>query len=360
MIHVTKPFLPPQKEYQNYLNKIWDTNWLTNNGPLVQELESRLQDYLNIENLLFVSNGTIALQIAIKALDLSGTIITTPFSYIATTSSIIWEHCKPVFVDIDPISLNINSSLIEEKITSDTTAILATHVFSNPCDVEHIEKIAEKYNLKVIYDGAHSFGVNVNERSIFSYGDISTASFHATKIFHTIEGGAMVFKDKEIYKKASYMRNFGHDGPSKFNGVGINGKNSEFHAAMGLCNLKYIDSLITERTNLSRLYDKYLKDKSISLPLRTKGGGYNYSYYPVIFNSEMSLLNVQNELNKNDIYPRRYFYPPLNKIKYVDNNDSTPISDSVSKQILCLPLYHDLTFEDIQRISAIILSAINP
>ena len=234
MIPVTKSFLPPIEDYIEYLKQIWDSNQLTNNGPLVKELEQKLKEYFDVKHLFFVSNGTIAEQIAIKAADLKGDIITTPFSYVATTSSIVWEGCQPVFVDIDPQTLCMNPDLIEDAITEKTTGIIPTHVYGIPCDVEKIQEIAEKHSLKVIYDAAHTFGGKYKGKSIASYGDISFLSFHATKVFHTVEGGAIITNDDELAHKISYMRNFGHNGPEDFWGVGINGNNSEFHAAMGL------------------------------------------------------------------------------------------------------------------------------
>jgi dTDP-4-amino-4,6-dideoxygalactose transaminase len=239
MIPVTKPFSPPIAEYTKLLEGVWERHWFTNNGPLVNELELQLKTYLNLPHLLFLNNGTIALQIAIKALELKGDIITTPFSYVATTSSIVWEGCNPVFVDIDPQTLNIDPTKIEAAIKPNTTAILATHVYGNPCDIDAIQKIADKYKLKVIYDAAHCFGTLYKGKSVFAYGDISTTSFHSTKLFHTVEGGAVFTMNPDLLKKLSYLRNFGHEGPEHFAEVGINGKNSEFHAAMGLCNLKY-------------------------------------------------------------------------------------------------------------------------
>jgi dTDP-4-amino-4,6-dideoxygalactose transaminase len=238
MIPVTKPFLPPIDEYKEYIDGIYQRQWLTNNGPLVNELELKLKEHLNVSHLLYLGNGTIAIQIAIKALELKGEIITTPFSYVATTSSIAWENCKPVFVDIDKDTLNIDPSKIEAAINANTSAILATHVYGNPCDIDAIQRIANKHNLKVIYDAAHCFGTKYKGKSVFEYGDVSTTSFHATKLFHTTEGGAVITTNPELLKKMSYLRNFGHDGPEKFECVGINGKNSEFHAAMGLVNLK--------------------------------------------------------------------------------------------------------------------------
>jgi len=290
MINITKPFLPPFDEYKEYLEGIWERAWLTNNGPLVNDLEIKLKNYLGIQHLLFLSNGTIALQIAIKALLLSGEIITTPFSYVATTSSIIWEGCKPVFADIDPKTLNIDPQKIEKLITKNTSAILATHVYGNPCDIEAIDIIARKHNLKVIYDAAHAFGVRYKNRSIFEYGDISTTSFHSTKVFHTIEGGAVITRDAELLKIMARLRNFGHNGPEIFVEAGINGKNSEFHAAMGLVNLKHIEPIFQSRKMQALLYDKALQTLKIRKPVIHKDAEWNYSYYPIIFDTEEQLL----------------------------------------------------------------------
>jgi len=247
MIPVTKPFQPPLDELNLHLQDIWKSGIFTNNGPKAQQLELELKEYLEVPDLLFLTNGTIALQLAIKALDLKGEIITTPFSYVATTSSIVWEGCTPVFVDIDKETFNIDPTLIEDKITSKTSAILATHVFGNPCDIDAIDIIAKKHNLKVIYDGAHAFGVKYKGESIFNFGDITTCSTHATKLFHTVEGGFVVSKNKDLMKRVACMRNFGHNGPYEYSEVGINGKNSELHAAVGLVNLKYIDQIIKRR-----------------------------------------------------------------------------------------------------------------
>ena len=267
MIPVTKPFLPPQDEYRAYLDKIWDNQWLTNMGPLSKELEQQLASHLRIKETLFVTNGTIALQMAIKALDLTGEIITTPFSFIATTSSIVWEGCTPVFVDIDPESLNIDADKIEAAITPHTQAILATHVYGNPCDVDKIQQIADRYNLKVIYDAAHAFGVEINGKSIFEYGDISTCSLHATKLYHSIEGGLIFSKEAKVFQKLRSIRNFGFAGPETFDELGINGKNSEFHAAMGLVNLKYIKEICQKRKTLTEHYDTLLATTDIQKPI---------------------------------------------------------------------------------------------
>jgi dTDP-4-amino-4,6-dideoxygalactose transaminase len=354
MIPVTKPFLPPIEEYQKLLTNIWTRQWLTNNGPLVNELELNLKDYLGLENLLYVSNGTIAIQLAIKALQLSGEIITTPFSYVATTSCIVWENCKPVFVDIDPLTLNIDPKLIEAKITTQTSAILATHVFGNPCDIESIERIAQKHNLKVIYDAAHCFGTKYKNKSVFAYGDISTTSFHATKLFHTVEGGAVFASNKKLLAQLEMLRNFGHNGPDSFSGLGINGKNSEFHAAMGVLNLNYIESILVQRKLLSERYSKNLVKYSYQYQLITKDTQYNYSYFPIILKSEDHLKKAVSVLNANRIFPRRYFYPSLNLLPYVNNTRDLNNSDSISKKIICLPLYHTLNTEDVDYICMIL------
>lgn len=359
MIPVTKPFLPPKEDYDYYLQGIWQRNWLTNHGPLVNELELRLKEYLNIDHLLFLNNGTIALQIAIKALDLKGEIITTPFSYVATTSSIVWEGCEPVFVDINHQTLNIDPNLIEAAITSKTSAILATHVYGNPCDIDAIASIASKYNLKVIYDAAHSFGTKYKNRSVLSYGDISTVSFHATKLFHTVEGGAVTTTDQELYTKMALLRNFGHVSPYEFALAGINGKNSEFHAAMGLCNLSYITEIINRRKDIVKRYDERLSGTSITRPLMQSYTEWNYAYYPILFENEASLLSAMASLEKHYVYTRRYFYPSLNKLSYLKVQDSLKNSEHAAKCVLCLPLYHTLSYEEIDMIADIIIKTIN-
>lgn len=340
MIPVTKPFLPPRDEYEKYIKEIWDRNWLTNDGPLVRELEVKLKDYLQVSNMLYVANGTLALQLAIKALELKGEVITTPFSYVATTSSIVWEGCKPVFVDILPDKFTIDPDKIEAAITPRTTGILATHVYGIPCEVEKIQEIANRHNLKVIYDGAHAFGVKVNGKSIFEYGDISTCSFHATKIFHTIEGGAVFTKNINLIKKLGYLRNFGHDGFDKFNGLGINAKNSEFHAAMGLVNINYIRQILNKRKQQYIYYYDQLRRLPLSLLPINEIEDYNFSYFPIEFSSEDKLLETKSILDQNLISTRRYFYPSLNNLDYTDGD--VPISVKVSKTILCLPLFHEI------------------
>ncbi|HCW08965.1 MAG TPA: aminotransferase DegT [Cytophagales bacterium] len=358
MIPVTKPFLPPQEEYEAYLKGIWQRNWLTNNGPLVNELELQLKNYLGLKHLLYVSNGTIAIQLAIKALGLKGQIITTPFSYVATTSSIVWEGCEPVFVDIVPQTFNIDAGMIEAAITPATSAILATHCFGNACDIDAIDAIAKRHHLKVIYDAAHCFGTSYKGKSVFDFGDVSTTSFHATKLFHTVEGGAVFTKESSLLKKMAYMRNFGHDGPEKFNGVGINGKNSEFHAAMGLCNLKYIDDILARRREQSLIYDSLFYGLDIQRIKIQEHCTFNYAYYPVVFSTEELTLKVKNKLEAADIFPRRYFYPSLSRLNYISTSP-TPVADDISSRILCLPVYFELMEEDQNRIAEIVKTVVH-
>ena len=354
MIPVTEPFLPPLEEYQERISQIWKRNWLTNDGPLVNELELELKRYLGLEHVLFVSDGTIALQFAIQALGVEGEVITTPFSYVATTSSIVWEGCTPIFVDIEPSTLNIDPKKIESAITEDTSAILATHCFGNPCDIEAIRGIAEEHDLKVIYDAAHCFGTDYKGESVLKYGDISATSFHATKLFHTVEGGAVITQDPDLLEKMAYMRNFGHDGPGEFNGVGINGKNSEMHAAMGLCNLEYIDTILEKRAAQCAYYDELLVDLNVRRPEPISGTEVNHAYYPILFESHEAMKTSKAILEKREISARRYFYPSLTALDYVPDMD-TPVSDDVARRILCLPLYHELTKEEQEMIARLLL-----
>ncbi len=351
-INVTKAFLPPIKEYKKYIDIIYANSHLTNQGPLLLELESKLKAYLKVEHFHFLTNGTLALQLALTALDIyDGEIITTPFSYVATCSSIIWGRCKPVFVDIEPDNYTIDVKKIEAKITKKTKAILAVHVFGYACDVETIERIARKHKLKVIYDGAHSFGSVYKGRSLASYGDISTLSFHATKLFHTIEGGACIVKDKSISHKLDLQKRFGHNLDEHLI-LGINAKASEFQAAMGLCNLEYIQKAMETRKKLCDLYDKELHGL-VGRPKVQANLVYNYSYYPVLFKSENELLRVFKALGDKNIFSRRYFYPSLNTINYV-NGESCPISEDISLRIACLPLYVELGSGNVKKISQII------
>jgi dTDP-4-amino-4,6-dideoxygalactose transaminase len=341
LITATKPYFPDKSKFQKYIDGIWESEWLTNNGPLVRQLETDLLNYLEVPNLSFLNNGTVAIQIAMKALEVKGDVITTPFSYVATTSTIVWEQCNPIFVDIENQSYCINPELIESKITDKTTAILATHVYGNPCDVEAIDAIAKKHNLKVIYDAAHAFGVKYKNKSVLLYGDASTLSFHATKLFHTGEGGAVVSPHKDIADVMEYQRRFGHDGPYAFQGVGINAKSSELHAAMGLCVLQDIDIIMKKRKEQWLYYQKQLETSHLSLLKLRAHAEFNYAYFPIRFKDESILLEVNKKLEAANIFTRRYFYPSLNKLNYV-NYQVMPVSEASSKTVLCLPLYHDL------------------
>lgn len=353
-INVTKTFLPPLQEFQVYLEKIWERGHITNQGPLLKELEEQLQSYLNVDSLHFVTNGTMALQMALRSLSVTaGEVITTPFTYVATTSSILWEHCKPVFVDINPNSLNVDAEKIEQAITSKTTAIMPVHVFGNPCDVEKIEAIAKKHKLPVIYDAAHAFGVIYKGKSLFEHGDVSICSLHATKLFHTIEGGLLIAHDQKADKNLEHIKKFGHLGDEHLM-LGINGKASEFQAAMGLCNLQYVDKLIAERKKISKLYDKLLKGE-FKRPTIRSGTKYNYAYYPVIFQTEKKLHKALEALKADNIFPRRYFYPSLNKLDYAKSAESCPVSEDIANRIACLPLFAGINEGIIAKISKILL-----
>ncbi len=352
-IFVTKSFMPPKELYKSYIDKIYQNQQLTNQGPLVHELEEKLSTYLNVDNFHYVTNGTIALQIALKALDIEeGEIITTPFSYVATLSSILWEKLTPVFVDIEPNNFTIDVDKIEKAITSKTRAIMPVHVFGYACDVEKIQQIANKHNLKVIYDAAHAFASKYKGKSLFDYGDISTCSFHATKLFHTIEGGACVVNESKVSEKLELIKRFGHNGDNHYC-LGINAKQSEFNAAMGLSNIDFIDEIIEKRKAISNLYDKELLG-IVQRPKQQADLKYNYAYYPVVFKSETELLKVFEQLNKQDIYPRRYFYPSLNVLSYLRVKQSCPVSEDISSRIACLPLYPDLEDKSVIRICEII------
>lgn len=354
MINVTEPFLASEEEYLAEIRKVLQSKWLTNNGPYLKELELKLRRFLNVRYVHFVSNGTIAIQLALKALGLpEGEVITTPFSFVATTSSIVWEGYKPVFVDVDPYSLNIDPNKIEEKITSNTRAILCTHVYGNPCDIDMIDVIAKKHGLPVIYDAAHCFGTLYDSRCVAEFGDISTFSFHATKLFHTVEGGAIITPNSELNKKIAAHKNFGFDDTYSFVDVGINGKNSEIHAAIGLVNLRYIEEIMNKRREQYLRYVANLRSEDVSFIKLNEKSLFNYAYMPVVFSSEEVLTKVLKELNKNYIYPRRYFYPSLNSLPYVVSQDC-PISEQKAASVLTLPLYHRLDFNTIDFICSII------
>lgn len=353
-IYVTESFLPPIDEYKAYIDKIWESKQLTNGGPLLVEFEKKVTEYLGSDNFTFVTNGTMALQLALAALDITdGEVITTPFSYVATTSSILWEHNTPVFVDIDPETFCIDPEKIEAAITERTKAIMPVHVFGYPCDTEKIQAIADKHGLKVIYDGAHAFGVRKNGESLLKNGDITICSFHATKLMQTIEGGGLVVKDASVLEKVDLKKRFGHNADEHIM-LGMNAKASEFQAAMGLCNIKYIDDIIEARKARHEAYDSYLKDVFQTL-VPAENTEHNYAYYPVVFRDGEQRKAVQDSLAKERIFARRYFYPSLNKLPYV-KGDSCPISEEISESILCLPFSASLPFEDVERIGNIVKS----
>lgn len=355
MLHVTKSFLPDIKEYVSLLEEIWTNGQLTNDGPLVLELERKLAEFLEVEHFLFVSNGTIALQLAIKALALEGDVITTPFSYCATTTSLIWEKCNPIFADISPISLTSEIEQIQRVINTNTKGILTTHVYGNCANLQSQEDLAADYQIPIIYDGAHAFGVKHKGKSIFNYGTISTCSFHATKIFHTIEGGALITKDSYLAEKLRGIRSFGHKGDDYF-AAGINGKNSEFHAAMGIINLKHFEDIRHHRMLASELYEQKLPE-TVERVSWNPDNSRNYSYFPVIFSSEENLLKALSALNSVDIYPRRYFYPALNELPYL-KYQPCPIAEDIAKRIVCLPLSAEISCEQIEQICSIISSTV--
>lgn len=354
-VYVTKSFLPPREEYDRLLDEIWSNDQLTNNGPLSKRFEKEVSDYLHVdaEKFTFVANGTLALQLALEALDIrSGEIITTPFTYVATTSSILWQRCTPMYVDIDPNTLTIDVNKIEQAITDNTKAILAVHVFGNPCDIEAIQRIADTHGLKVIYDAAHAFGVTYKGKSILEYGDISTLSFHATKLFHTIEGGAVYCKDQNIAEKIELSKRFGHNGDTHIQ-LGINAKANEFQAAIGIVNLRYIDEIIDERKELSDYYDQILRDY-LEKPTLRDTTEYNYAYYPVLAKNETHLESILTALAAENIYPRRYFYPSLNKLPYLENNQNYPVSEDIASRIICLPFYPGITKAVMNKICEVI------
>lgn len=353
MINVTKTYLPDKEEYMRILSRAWDKGWITNNGELVLELEAELKKYLGVKHLFFCTNGTIVLQMALKAMNITGEVITTPFSYVATTTAILWENCTPVFVDITNSDYNIDPSKIEAAITEKTQAILATHVYGNPCDIDAIEKIAKRHKLKVIYDGAHAFGTTYKGKALLSYGDVSTCSFHATKLFHTVEGGAIITDNDELANKLMLYRQFGHVYDDYYS-FGTNAKNSEFHAAMGLAVLPKMKDIIVKRKELSELYTCELSELNLIAPIALKDTIYNYGYCPVVFDSEGSLLRVKDALAKEQIAARRYFYPSLNELPYLKSTQPCEVSESVSRRVLCLPLFTELKADEVKLICKII------
>ncbi|TDN82189.1 hypothetical protein DET49_12543 [Salegentibacter sp. 24] len=357
-IFVTQPTIAPLVEYSELLKEVWDSGILTHNGPKVQLLEERMKEKLEVSNFTLVLNGTVALQMSIKALGLKGEIITTPFTWVATISAINWEGCKPVFCDINPETLNIDEDKIENLITKDTVAIMPVHVFGTACNVEKIESLAKKHGLKVIYDAAHAIGSLYKGKSLLQYGDISATSLHATKLFNTGEGGACITNSADLQEKLERIRFFGHNRDKEIVEDGFNGKMTEIHASLGIANLKYFDKVLDDRKTKYLLYKKLLGKSKFLKFQKIKENETNYSYFPVIFSSEEQLLKVERNLNRQEIFPRRYFYPSVNSYTEIVNYQPAPISEDISKRIMCLPLYYRLSQEKIQLISKIILETI--
>lgn len=356
MIPVTKPYLPSREKLDRYIDGIYERNWLTNNGPLVQELTRRLEEYLGVENLLLVANGTLALQIAYQTLAVSNAnrdkkpeAITTPFTFIATASSLKWEGVQPVFTDIDPNTWCLAPEKIEAAITPNTRAIIPVHVFGNACDVEAIGEIARRKNLRVIYDASHAFGVNYQGQSLLKYGDAATLSFHATKLFHTGEGGAIVFKRKEDLERAKKKINFGIAGPESIDELGINAKMNELQAALGLCVLDEMEENMRARAEVWRRYEQVLP-KSLQLQVKHQTLGYNHAYFPIVFESEAQTIRVATTLKENGVFARRYFYPSLDSVACLDAPAELPVSRSIASRILCLPISGQLAEADQTKI----------
>jgi len=358
MINVTKTYLPDKEKYKKYIDEIYTNGWITNNGPMVKLLEKRLAKYLDVKNVVLVSNGTVALEIAYRVLGASGDVITTPFSFVATTSSIVANGMNPIFADIDSRSLNINSDDIKNKITKNTSAIVPVHVFGNSCEVEKIDEIAKQSNLKVIYDAAHAFGVKYKKNSVLNYGDISTLSFHATKTFHSIEGGALIINDDSLVEKARYLINFGIKNKEEIPELGTNAKMNEFEAAMGLCMLDEMQELNVKRKIAYEFYQKEL-NAIVKFQEQNNSSTKNYSYFPIILESEKQLKKIEEVLNKKEIFPRRYFYPSLDTLSYIHPQQLCEVSRNIASRILCLPMYSELKQKDQEIIIETIIDNLN-
>lgn len=359
MIPSNKVFLPPRQEYDAYLDEIWESGWVTNNGELLQRLERELAKKLDVSYVRIVANGTLALQLGLRALDLQGEILTTPFSYVATTSALVWENdCHPVFVDVEPDTFNFSSRAANEAITDQTCAMLPTHVFGVPCDVEPLQALSRSHDLPVLYDGAHAFGTEVNGTSVFQHGDLTAISFHATKLFHTVEGGAVVTDNPDVAERIDLLRAFGHQGNDHFIS-GINAKNSELHAAMGLCLLPRMDRFIRHRRSMYVHYKEALR----GLPLQFQTipdhcSHYNAAYFPILLPSDTVLEAVQAHLEDADIYTRRYFRPSLNQLPYIDAG-SCPNAEDIASRVLCLPFFQEIDRSQIDRVASAIHEAVS-
>jgi len=357
-IYVTRPYIPPLREFTPYLEQIWKNKQLTNMGPFHKDFEKALSDYLRVEHISLFANGTLALVTALQSLKITGEVITTPYSFVATSHALLWNGITPVFVDIDPITLNLDPNRIEEAITPQTTAILPVHIYGHPCDVEAIQNIADIYSLKVIYDAAHAFGVKHAAKNILKFGDLSILSFHATKVFTTFEGGAIVCPDEKTKKQIDYLKNFGFAGETTVVAPGLNGKMNEFQAALGLMQLKYIDQAINLRKKIDDRYRKGLRNtKGIRLLSIPKDCLWNYSYFPVLVESAYPISRdvLYQKFREKGIYVRRYFYPLISEFPMYRglpsaNSIHLPVANSISRQILCLPIYPDLEMNIVDMI----------
>lgn len=362
-IYVTEPSMPDLEEFIPYLEKIWESKWLTNNGQFHIKLEKELAEFLGVKHLCLFNNGTIALMVALQALRITGEVITTPFSFVATTHSLWWNDIKPVFCDIEDKTYNLDPDKIESLITPKTTAILPVHVYGNPCDNEKIQKIADAYGLKVIYDAAHAFNVKKDGQSILNMGDLSILSFHATKVFNTFEGGAIVCHDEKMKQRIDFLKNFGFAGETTVVAPGINGKMNEIQSAFGLLQLQYVEANIQKRKEIAAYYDKaFQKIEGITLPPRHPSVIKNYSYYPILIDTEefgSSRDEVYDRLKKENIFARKYFYPLISSFSTYHSLPSAqperlPIANQIAEQILCLPIFSDLKLSDLNRIIEIV------
>ncbi len=361
-IYVTQPYLPPLEEFIPYLEQIWDKKILTNGGPFHQQLEKELCDYLGVKHICLFTNATIALVTALQALRIKGEVITTPYSFVATAHSLLWNGIKPVFVDVDPRTLNLNPSKIEAAITPDTTAIMPVHCYGHPCDVEAIQRIADNYNLRVIYDAAHAFGVRDKNGSVLNHGDLSVLSFHATKVFNTFEGGAIICPDAKTKQRIDQLKNFGFVDEVTVVAPGINGKMSELNAAFGLLQLKHIDWALARRKEISVAYRQQLVEvKGISCIDDADETELNHSYFPILVQSDypMSRDVLYQKLKDHGIFARRYFYPlisdfPMYRSMPSAHCDNLPVATAAAEKVLCLPIYPYLTLDEVQRITQLI------
>ena len=363
-ILVTSPLLPDLEEFNALLQEIWASKWITNNGSFHKKLEAALCEYLNVPYISLFTNGTLPLLTALQALRVTGEVITTPYSFVATTHSIWWNNCKPVFVDIDPLTGNIDPDKIEAAITPQTSAIMPVHVYGRPCDTKRIQEIADQYGLKVIYDAAHAFGVEVNGESILNAGNLSTLSFHATKVFNTIEGGAMVMHDAEMKKRIDYLKNFGFAGETRVVGPGINSKMDEVRSAYGMLNLKQFDAAIEARHQVTIQYQDALRGvPGISFFDDIPGVRHNYSYFPIFVDSEkygMTRDELYYKMKENEVFGRRYFYPLISSFSTYCGLPSAapnnlPEAQIMADCVICLPMHHNLDPQDINRILALIV-----